>query len=88
MLRVVGRIAKSGLNGCGVIVGLLGHFSWTRMVSGGHEQEAQIVQTGRAVHMRKADWHRWSIPVEYCTVTHLFVLPKALSEADVYLRTF
>ena len=85
MLRVVRRVAKCGLSGCGVVVGLCGHFAWTPMTIGGHTEEAQVVQTGRAVHMRKGDWHSWSIPVDYCTITHLFVLPQALTEADAYL---
>ena len=55
------------------------------MWAGGHAEEAEIFQTGRAVHMRKGDWHRWSLPVDYFTITHLFVLPQALAEADAYL---
>ena len=86
MLRVVGRVAKSGLNGCGVVVGLCGNLAWTPMTTGGHAEEAEVAQTGRAGHMRKGDWHRWSIPVDYCTMTHLFVLPEALASADAYLR--
>ena len=55
------------------------------MWAGGHAEEAAIVQTGRAVHMRKGDWQRWSIPLDYFTITHLFALPRALAEADAYL---
>ena len=86
MLRVVNRVAKSGLNGCGVVVGLCGHMAWTPMTAGGHAEEAEVVATGRLVHMRKGAWHRLSIPVDYCTITHLFLLPEAFASADAYLR--
>ena len=79
MLRVVNRVAKSGLNGCGGVVGLCGHMAWTPMATGGHAEEAEVVETRRAVHMRKGDWHRWSTPVDYCTIAHLFLLPEALA---------
>ena len=65
------KVAKSGLRGCEIVVGLCGHMAWSHMTQSGHPEEA-AVETRRAVHMRKGEWHRWAIPVDYCAITHLF----------------
>jgi hypothetical protein len=89
MLRVVKKVSKSGLNSCNVVVGLCGHMSWVPMTQGGHDEENEVVTAGKACHMKKSadagTWHRWSIPVNFATITHLFLLDNALDCADAYL---